>query len=294
MNFLKLVSIVSNELTEALRQIFVDMWDTRIAPHHGNQVWDDSTGVRILLFNSMGRVFKIPKYEPFKDWHCSVVSRVILHARTFALPHPVIPGMKKTLYELFLRNRVPVPAGSFHSSVASPSGDKNETTALATDQLRLLGNTICRSPNGLVDKVKFDDYVKYAKEAFTAVNVSTKSLETIGNLPESHFPTAKVKELKERLQSEENDNLENIKETTDETNKNVSEIKKKMDELLLKQETKGMLPSFLLLQNQRFFSPVVSYVLEFMTANRWEFREYSHRIVHITGPDCIWTKNDIR
>ena len=187
-----------------------------------------------------------------------------------------------------MRDRVPVPAGSFNSSVASPSGDKNETTALAIDQLRLLRNTIC-----LVDKVKFDDYVKYAKEAFTAVNVSTKSLETIGNLPESHFPTAKVKELKERLQSEENDNLENIKETTDETNKNVSEIKKKMDELLLKQETKGMLPSFLLLPNQRFFQSRC-YVLQFMTANRWEFREYSHRIVHITGPDCIWTKNNIR
>ena len=76
--------------------------------------------------------------------------------------------------------------------------------------------------------------------------VSTHAVKTIGNLAESHF-------LTERLQSKENDNLENIKETTDETNKNVSEIKKKMDELLLKQETKGMLPSFLLLPNQRFF-----------------------------------------
>ena len=246
MNFLKLVSIVSNELTEALRQIFVDMWDTRIAPHHGNQVWDDSTGVRILLFNSMGRNCKILKYEPFKDWHCSVVSRAILHARTFALPDPVIPSTKKTLYELFLRNRVPVPAGSlFHSSVASPSGDKNETIALVTDQLRRLSNTIYHSPNGLIDKVKFDVYVKYAKEAFTAV-------KTIGNLAESHF-------LTERLQSKENDNLENIKETTDETNKNVSEIKKKMDELLLKQETKGMLPSFYCYKTNGFLRPVVTF-----------------------------------
>ena len=249
LNFLKLVSIVSNELTKALRQTFVDMWYTRIAPLHGNQVWDDSTGVRILLFNSMGRNCKILKYEPFKDWHCSVVSRAILHARTFALPDPVIPSTKKTLYDLFLRNpRVPLLDDSFHSSVACPSGDKNETTALAIDQLRRLRNSIFHSPSLLLDKVKFDDYVKYAKEAFTAVNLSTKSLETIGNLPESHFPTAKVNELKERLQSEENDNLENIKETLkSEVKDDLEDIKIKMDEVLVKQNTEGMLPSLFFL-----------------------------------------------
>ena len=222
------------------------MWDKRIAPLHGNQVWDDSTAVRILLFNSKGSNCKISKNKPFKDWDCTALFQAILYAQTFALPDPVTPSTKKTLHKLFLINpRVPLPADSFHLSVASPSGDKNETIALAIDQLRRLRNTICHSTSSLLEKVKFDDYVKYAKEAFTAVNLSTKSLETIGNLDESHFPTAKVKELTERLQSKEN-NLENIKETTD-------EIKKKLDKLLLKQETKGMLPSFLLLQNQRFF-----------------------------------------
>ena len=177
LNFFKFVSIVLNEFPEALRQIFVDKWNKRFASLHGSQVWDDSTGVRILLFNSKDPKCKIPIYEPFKDWDCTALFQAILHAQTFALPDPVTSNTKKTLYELFMRNRVPVPAGSFNSSVASPSGDKNETTALAIDQLRLLRNTIC-----LVDKVKFDDYVKYAKEAFTAVNLSTKSLETIGNL----------------------------------------------------------------------------------------------------------------
>ena len=221
LNFFKFASIVLNEFPEALRQIFVDMWNKRIAPLHGKQVWNDSTGVRILLFESKGPKCKIPIYKPFKNWDCTALFQAILYAQTFALPDPVIPSTKKTLYDLFLRNpRVPLLDDSFHSSVACPSGDKNETTALAIDQLRRLRNSIFHSPSLLLDKVKFDDYVKYAKEAFTAVNLSTKSLETIGNL--------------------------DIKETTD-------EIKKKMDELLLKQETKGMLPSFLLLQNERLF-----------------------------------------
>ena len=221
LNFFKFASIVLNEFPKALRQIFVDMWNKRIAPLHGKQVWNDSTGVRILLFESKGPKCKIPIYKPFKNWDCTALFQAILYAQTFALPDPVIPSTKKTLYDLFLRNpRVPLLDDSFHSSVASPSGDKNETIALVTDQLRRLRNSIFHSPSLLLDKVKFDDYVKYAKEAFTAVNLSTKSLETIGNL--------------------------DIKETTD-------EIKKKLDELLLKQETKGMLPSFLLLQNERLF-----------------------------------------
>ena len=257
LNFFKFASIVLNEFPEALRQIFVDMWDKRVAPHHSNQVWDDSIGVHNLLLNIEGPKTKIPKNSSFQDWDCTALFQATLYARTFALSDS--KGNVKTLGELYLKNRKPVP-GPFHSPVTSPSGDPNETIALAIDQLRLLRNTLCHSPSPCVVKVTFDDYVKYAKEAFTAVKLSTRSLEIIGNLAESNFPTSKVKELKERIKKERNDSyqflqtkvtddLQDIKETTeetktkmDETIKNVGEIKNKMDELLVKQKTEGMLP----------------------------------------------------
>ena len=258
LNFFKFAFIVLNEFPEALRQIFVDMWDKRIAPQHSNQVWDDSVGVRNVFLNIEGPKTKIPKNSSFQDWDCTALFQATLYAKTFALPDS--KGNMKTLGEFYLRNLKLLP-GQFHSHVTSPSGDPNETIALAIDQLRLLRNTLCHSSSPCVVKVTFDDYVKYAKEAFIAVKLSTKSLEIIGNLAESNFPTSKVKELKERIKKERNDfyqflqtkvtdDLEDIKETTeetktkmDETIKNVGEIKNKMDELLVKQKTEGMLPS---------------------------------------------------
>ena len=255
--------MVLYEFPEALRQIFVDMWDTRIAPHHSNQVWDDSVGVHNLLLNIEGPKTKIPKNCSFHDWDCTTLFQATLYAKSFALPDS--KGNMKTLGELYLRNRKLVP-GQFHSTVASPSGDPNETIALAIDQLRLLRNTLCHSCSSCVVKVTFDDYVKYAKEAFTAVHLGTKSLETIGNLTESNFPTTQVEKLNEIIQKERNDfyqfldievkdDLEDIKETTeetktkmDETIKNFGEIKIKLDEVLEKQKTEGKLPSCELIQ----------------------------------------------
>ena len=237
------------------------MWDKRIAPHHSNQVWDDSVGVHNLLLNIEGPKTKIPKNKSFQDWDCTALFQATLYAKTFALPDS--KGNMKTLGDLYLRNRKLVP-GQFHSLVASPSGDANETIALAIDQLRLLRNTLCHSSSPCVVKVTFDDYVKYAKEAFTAVNLSTKSLETIGNLTESNFPTTQVEKLNERiekerndfyqfLQSKVNDNLEDIKETLkSEVKDDLEDIKIKMDKVLVKQNTEGMLPSLF------FFSTVVT------------------------------------
>ena len=181
---------------------FVDMWNKRIAPLHGNQVWDDSTGVRSLLLNIEGPKTKIPTNTSFKDWYCTALFQAILHAKTFALLDRL--GNKKTLYELFMRNRLPGP-GPFHSSMVSSSGDPNETIALAIDQLRLLRNTLCHSSSPCVVKVTFDDYVKFAKDAFTALNLSTKSLDIIGNLAETCFPTAKFEKLKQRIKKERDD-----------------------------------------------------------------------------------------
>ena len=213
------------------------MWDKRIAPHHSNQVWDDSVGVHNLLLNIEGPKTKIPKNSSFQDWDCTALFQATLYAKTFALPDS--KGNMKTLGELYLRNRKLVP-GPFHSPVASPSGDANETITLAIDQLRLLRNTLCHSSSPCVVKITFDDYVKHAKEAFTAVGLSTNSLETIGNLTESNFPTTQVEKLNERIEKERDDFYQFLKS---EVKDDLEDIKIKMDEVLVKQKTEGILPS---------------------------------------------------
>ena len=75
LNFFKFASIVLNEFPEALRQIFVDMWDKRVAPHHSNQVWDDSIGVHNLLLNIEGPKPKYPKIALFKTGTAPLFSK---------------------------------------------------------------------------------------------------------------------------------------------------------------------------------------------------------------------------
>ena len=199
LNFLKFASIVLDEFPKALREIFVDMWDTRIAPRPGYQLWDDSTTVRNMLLKSEGGETKIPTNVSFQDWDCTALFQATLYAPTFALVDST--GHKRTLSELYINKRKPT-SGTFHPNVNSPSGDPNETNALAIDQLRLLRNTLCHSSHSSVTKAEFDNYVQLTKDAFTAINVSTSRLEAIGNLAESDFPTADVQKLNERIQDE--------------------------------------------------------------------------------------------
>jgi hypothetical protein len=200
LNYFKFASIVLKEFPDALRSIFVDMWDTRVAP--SSTVWDDSSLVRNILHNNEAPNTKIPTNNSFKEWDCTALFQATLYARTFALPDST--GKKKTLGEMYLKGRKPAPA-PFHSAVRSPSGDANETIALAIDQLRLLRNTLCHTSSPQINKVTFDDYVKHAKDAFTALNFSTTSLERIGNLKESDFPTMEVQKLKEKISRQRND-----------------------------------------------------------------------------------------
>ena len=200
LNYFKFASIVLKEFPDALRSIFVDMWDTRVAP--SSTVWDDSPLVRNILHNNEAPNTKIPTNNSFKEWDCTALFQATLYARTFALPDST--GKKKTLGEMYLKGRKPAPA-PFHSAVRSSSGDANETIALAIDQLRILRNTLCHTSSPQINKVTFGDYVKHAKDAFTALNFSTTSLERIGNLKESDFPTKEVQELKEKITCQRND-----------------------------------------------------------------------------------------
>ena len=117
-----------------------------------------------------------------------------IFAKTFAQQ-----GSKKTLAELYVKGKKPkhVP---FHPTIMSASGNEDETSALAIDQLRLLRNTLCHSAERNFDKLSFDNYVNLAKDAFRAMNVSTNFIDSIGRMNESDFPTEKVDELNERNQ----------------------------------------------------------------------------------------------
>jgi hypothetical protein len=194
LNYFKFASIVLKEFPDALRSIFVDMWDIRVAP--SSTVWDDSPLVRNILHNNEAPNTKIPTNNSFKEWDCTALFQATLYARTFALPDST--GKKKTLGEMYLKGRKPLPT-PFHSAVRSSSGDANETIALAIDQLRLLRNTLCHTSSPQINKVTFDDYVKHARDAFTALNFSTTSLERIGNLKELDFPTKEVEKLNEEI-----------------------------------------------------------------------------------------------
>ena len=200
LSYFKFASIVLKEFPDALRSIFVYMWDTRVAP--SSTLWNDSPFVRNILHNNEALNTKIPTNKSFKEWDCTALFQATLYARTFALPDST--GKKKTLGEMYLKGRKPVPA-PFHSAVRSSSGDANETIALAIDQLRLLRNTLCHTSSPQINKVTFDDYVKHATDAFTALNFSTTSLERIGNLEESDFPTKEVQNLKEKISRQRND-----------------------------------------------------------------------------------------
>ena len=223
LNYFKFASFVLKEFPDALRSIFVDMWDTRVAP--SSTVWDDSPLVRNILHNNEAPNTKIPTNNSFKEWDCTALFQATLYARTFALPDST--GKKKTLGEMYLKGRKPVPA-PFHSAVRSSTVDANETIALAIDQLRLLRNTLCHTSNPQINKVTFDDYVKHAKDAFTALNFSTTCLERIGNLKESDFPTKEVEKLNGEINRLRNDfHLFLEKEVKHE----MSEVKYEMSEM---------------------------------------------------------------
>ena len=249
LSYFKFASIVLKEFPDALLSIFVDMWDTRVAPSSTD--WDDSPFVRNILHNNEAPNTKIPTNNSFKEWDCTALFQATLYARTFGLPDST--GKKKTLGEIYLKGRKPVPA-PFHSAVRSPSGDANETIALAIDQLRLLRNTLCHTSSSQINKVTFDDYVKHAKDAFTALNFSTTSLKRIGNMKESSFPTKEVEELNEGinrlrneyclfLQSDVKDEVSGMKHEVSEVKYEMNEVKQKLNAIILTQtkDAKGKL-----------------------------------------------------
>ncbi|XP_028396949.1 uncharacterized protein LOC114520815 [Dendronephthya gigantea] len=195
LNFFKFASIVHDEFPKMLRSTFVTLWDRKIAPLPGYQVWDDSPAVRTLLLTLEGGTTPIPTNDSFEDWDCTALFKATIYSKTFAISTTTTI---KTLSDKFLRGKKPSP---FHASLISPTGNQDETITLAIDQVRLLRNTFCHLPKLGMTKPVFDDYVQLVNDAFTAVGFLTDQIDYISCLKQSDFPTERVDELKREIRS---------------------------------------------------------------------------------------------
>ena len=212
LNYFKFASVVLNEFPNALRQTFKTMWDNTFGHLPKFQLWDDSTAVRNLFVSAEGGKTKVHTHLSYNEWDCTDFFQATIFARSFTI-HGV------NLCDLYAKPRG-VPFGSFHASVVSPGGDNAETFALAIDQLRLLRNSLCHSARSEMNKTTFDQRVQHAKDAFSALGVPTASIDAIGSLNESHFPTNEVRKLEQ-----------GIREETSEYIKSLEDVRSGIDEL---------------------------------------------------------------
>ena len=192
LNFFKFSTLVLDEFPKVLRQIFITMWNSRVATRPGLIIWDDSPKVRNMLFTCEGGKTVIPTTKSIEEWDCTALFKATIFAKTFG--DPTIKG--STLNGLFLKKTKLAP-GLFHSSVQSPTGNQDETYAFAIDQLRRLRNALCHSPKPEIFKTDFDNYVQLVTSSLTAVNVDTGFVDVIGQMSEDDFHTDKVKKLRE-------------------------------------------------------------------------------------------------
>ena len=161
LNFFKFSELVYKELPKVLRQIFITMWNNKVAIKPGFITWDDSTTVRNMLLTSEGGKSKIPTTTSIEEWDCTALFLATIYAKTFG-----VPGTKgSTLDDLYLKPIKP-SSGSFHSTVQSSTGNQDETYALVIDQLRLLRNELCHSPKLEMSKIDFDKYIQLANRRF--------------------------------------------------------------------------------------------------------------------------------
>ena len=221
LNFFKFSSLVLNEFPKALRQTFKTMWDNTYGHRPGFQLWDDSTAVRNMFDSEeakSGKKTKVPVLQSYIEWDCTSLFQATIFARSFA--PPASTGSFTTLNDLYVKPCA-VPYGSFHACVVSPGGNMTETTALAIDQLRLLRNSLCHSTSSEMDKATFDQRVNYAKAAFQALGVPTASIDALGSLTESDFPTNEVRKLEATIRDETRAYIKCLEEVSSD----VSELK---------------------------------------------------------------------
>ena len=217
LNYFKFSSLVLNEFPKALRQTLKTMWDNTYGHRPGFQLWDDSTTVRNLFATEEGGKTKVPFNRSYQEWDCTALFQATIFSRAFAVSHG-------TLNDVYVKP-CGLSHGHFHRSVVSATGNNEETRALAIDQLRLLRNSLCHSTSSKITKVTFDQYVKHATDAFQALSVPTDSIDAVGSLSESDFPTNEVRRLEQGVKNENQSRinfLESLKSDFDELKKNVA------------------------------------------------------------------------
>ena len=193
LNFFKFSTLALDEFPKVLRQIFITMWNTKLTVMSGFIPWDDSPKVRNMLLTYEGVKTRIPTTKSIDEWDCTAFFQATIYAKTFG--NLISKG--STLNDLYLK-KIKLAPGCFHGSVQSMSGDHDKTRALAIDQLRLLRNTLCHSPKSEMTKTDFDNYVRLAEEALSAVSIDTTFVARIGEMDEDDFPTEKVLQLRKR------------------------------------------------------------------------------------------------
>lgn len=233
LNFFKFSTLALDEFPKVLRQIFITMWNTKLSVMSGFIPWDDSPKVRNMLLTCEGVKTRIPTTKSIDEWDCTASFQATIYAKTFGN----LISKASTLNDLYLK-KIKLAPGCFHGSVQSLSGDPNETYALAIDQLRLLRNALCHSPKSEMTKTDFDNYVRLADEALSAVNIDTTFVARIGQMDEDDFPTAKDQQLRERrinkLGAIENmeQRLASIEKQTDNVEQKLSSVDENLEKLI--------------------------------------------------------------
>ena len=233
LNFFKFSTVVQDEFPVAMRQVFASMWDNQVATSPGVPRWDDSVTVLYLLLAKEGGVKKVPTLnKSYKEWDCTALFKATLFAQTFAMPDGT--GRVSTLDKVYVKPHG-LSGGTFHHSVVSPTGNQAETYALALDQLRLLRNTLCHQiSTQKINKASFDNYIRLAKEAFTALGQNTTKIDQIGKLGEDDFPTTRQQQLEDKLKKEKDaaikfkqidDHLTKIESRVDDVGSDVKDVK---------------------------------------------------------------------
>ena len=191
-NFLKFVMVVK-VFNKVLRQTFKRRWNKKFGLLHH---WDDSNAVRKLLRNKEGgkQSIKLLTNKSYEEWDTTALCKFTLYAKSFATRDS--KGDLKTLDELYIKPRGPIPSGQFHSSVISANGNIDETYALAIDQLRLLRNWCSHTTRAEMDKKTFDRLVKLAKDAFKALSVNTDDIDAIVKVTRSTHAEAQTCDMR--------------------------------------------------------------------------------------------------
>ena len=246
LNYFKFATIVQDEFPIALRQTFKSMWDNTFGHLPGYQLWDNSTVVRKLFHAEEGGKTKVPTHISYEEWDCTSLFQATIYANSFAMPDS--KGNDKTLGELYVKHHK-VPRGKFHPSVVSPSGNTDETFALAIDQLRLLRNVLCHTGKSEIDKPTFDQYVQLAEEAFKALGIKTDPIDAISGLTDSDFPTKEVRKLQESIRLEMRSYIKCLEELTSSA-ECLEEVRSGVDKLVAQGNAMVKVNDFALLERK--------------------------------------------